>query len=211
VTRALVLAIALALAPAAAAAHALDEYVQATRVWLSPRDVALELDLTPGTNVAASILAMIDRNRDGLVSPDEAAAYGARVLAEITVALDGRPVTMTLTRADVPPVGVMREGMGTIRLTAVGAHGLRLAGAARVSLRNDHAPDGSVYAVNAMVPADRSLSVVRQERDVYQRSIEIVYDVRPTGAARAAWIAFAIVSCGVLPLARRRSFFSRLS
>ena len=210
-TRAGALAGALALVfvflPAAASAHALDEYVQAARLSLSQQEVRLDMDLTPGAAVAADIIARIDVDRNGVISPQEAAAYGARVLADIALELDGRRVAMALARVDVPSAGEMGEGLGTIRLTAIGAHHVRLSSRAALAFRNDHAPEISVYAVNAMVPADRSLTVLGQDRDVFQRSVLVSYDVRPGVARQAGWTIFGVGSCLMIALMRRRSRF----
>ena len=142
--RALFTLAAILLVPADAAAHAVDEYVQAARLSLTRSVVSLEMDLTPGVQVAASIVAMIDRDRDGLITPSEAAAYATGVLQDTVVDLDGVRVAMALTRIDVPPTAEMREGLGTIHMRAVGLHRMRLNGHARLTFRNDHAPNGSV-------------------------------------------------------------------
>ncbi|HVD92322.1 MAG TPA: hypothetical protein VNC21_08575, partial [Vicinamibacterales bacterium] len=58
-------------------AHRRDEYLQAARLAIDPARVEIELDLTPGIALADTIIADIDRNRDGLFSPDEQQAYGS--------------------------------------------------------------------------------------------------------------------------------------
>jgi hypothetical protein len=50
-----------------------------------------------------------------------------------------------------------------------------------------------VYAVNAILPADRALSVSRQERDVQQRSVKVVYDVRPALSLQLGWVIVAVL------------------
>ena len=57
-------------------AHRRDEYLQAARLAIDPGGVQLELDLTPGIALAETIIADIDRNRDGALSADEQRAYG---------------------------------------------------------------------------------------------------------------------------------------
>ena len=203
-TRAITLgAVLVALAPSGATAHALDEYVQASRLSLTRTHVGLEIDLTPGGQIAAPIIRTIDRDGDGLITPAEAAAYGARVLADAVVELDGDRVVMKLTRIEIPPPGEMREGAGTIHLSASGSHGARLIHRARLSFRNNHAPDVSVYSVNALVPADRALSVSSQDRDARQRSARILYDVRPLVALQIGWVAFALLTSLAWGLARK--------
>src|SRR5262245_15745248 len=191
------------LAPTGAAAHALDEYVQAARLALTRSGVRLEMDLTPGVHVAVPTIAMLDRDGNGVVTPDEAATYAARVLREILVEVDGERLTMTLTSIDVPPIPELRDGMGTIHVTALGRHHARLGGETRVTFRNDHAPDRAVYLVNALVPDDRGISVVRQERDWSQRSARLVYDIRPGLDVQMSWIVIALATSVGLVLARR--------
>ena len=52
-------------------AHRLDEYLQATRVAIARDRIDLEIDLTPGATIAASIATEIDTDRDGRFSPAE--------------------------------------------------------------------------------------------------------------------------------------------
>jgi hypothetical protein len=190
------------------AAHALDEYVQAARLSLTWSHVNLVMDLTPGVEVAPSIVAMIDLDRDSVITPDEAAAYATRVLHDTAVELNGGRVAMSLTRIDVPSIADMREGMGTIHLSAVGVHSVRLNGDARLAFRNDHAPEASVYLVNALVPDGPAIAVVRQERDWSQRSARILYEVRPGLDVQLGWIAFAIATSFGLVLARSKRWSS---
>ena len=100
-------------------AHELDEYLQAARVSLARDRVVCEIDLTPGAAIAAEIVALVDRDADRLVSPAEAEAYGRAVLSDVRLEVDGRAITMALTRVDVPSVEVMTDGLGTIRLEAI--------------------------------------------------------------------------------------------
>ena len=200
----LTLAAAIVLAPAGVTAHALDEYVQAARLSLTRSVVGLEMDLTPGVQMASSIIAMIDQDRDGVITPVEAAAYANGVLEDTVVDLDGVRLAMTLTRIDVPPIPEMRDGMGTIQLRAVAAHSAGLGGKPLLTFRNDHAAEGSVYLVNALVPDDRSISVVAQEREWSQRSARITYRVRPGLDVQLSWITVALVTGFGLVMARRR-------
>ena len=67
----------------AADAHRLDEYLQATRIALSPDRIRLEIDLTPGVIVAPSVLDAIDADRDMHISAAEADAYAAQVVKQL--------------------------------------------------------------------------------------------------------------------------------
>ena len=59
----------LALFPSWAAAHPLNEIVQGAYLTLSPGEVHLELDITPGTQVAGTLLWALDTNADQRASP----------------------------------------------------------------------------------------------------------------------------------------------
>jgi hypothetical protein len=50
--------------------------------------IELSIELTPGVAVADQVLAVIDKNRDGRVSSEEAGAYAQRVLKDIQIKLD---------------------------------------------------------------------------------------------------------------------------
>src|SRR4029450_9062115 len=70
-------------------AHRLDEYLQATRLDLAVDHIVLKMDLTPGVDVAPLIFALINTNRDGRISENEARAYVNQVLKEAILEVDG--------------------------------------------------------------------------------------------------------------------------
>src|SRR5438132_7778031 len=97
-------------------AHRTDEYLQAARLAVDPDRVELELDLTPGIAVAETIIADIDRDRDGLLSPHEQQAYAASVVSAVELEVDGRPLQMQTAALTFPDLDAVRRGEGTIRL-----------------------------------------------------------------------------------------------
>jgi hypothetical protein len=58
----------LALFSSSAAAHPLDEIVQGAYLTLVPGEVRLELDITPGTEVAGALLRALDTHADQLAN-----------------------------------------------------------------------------------------------------------------------------------------------
>ena len=84
------LLLALLAFPSAVFAHRDDQYLQATLVDIEPSGVRLQINLTPGMAVAERVLAQIDRDRDGAISKNEAAAYAESLKRDLTVRLDGR-------------------------------------------------------------------------------------------------------------------------
>lgn len=185
------------------AAHRLDEYLQATRVSLDRSEVALEIDLTPGANVAGDIIARIDRDGDRSISPAEAEAYGRQVLNDVTVTLDRRPIGMTLTSIEVPSVGEIRDGLGTLKLRATAPAEAAFSVRRDLYVRNAHLPESSVYMVNALLPDDRAIEVVKQVRDPRQSTSSIEYRVESRDAAPVAWVLFGLAGVCALMAFRR--------
>ncbi len=175
------------LLPMSAGAHRLDEYLQATRISLGRDVVAVDIDLTPGVNIASGVLALVDRDGDGTISPEEAAAYGRAVAGDLILQLDARAVPLTVIRVDAASTAEMREGVGTIHVRASAVVEMH-AGGHQVYFRNDHRPAGSVYLVNALVPDDRDVVVVSQTRHHEQRTVRIDYGVGSRWRAQLLWV-----------------------
>ena len=204
-TRTVATVMALALAsPAAAAAHRLDEYLQASRVLLERHRLLIEIDLTPGANVAPGLIAAIDRDHDGAISTAEAKAYGLEVLDDLTVTIDARANALSLQRIEIPSPDEMREGMGTIRLEAIGTAVALAPGPHAVAFRNQHRAESSVYLVNALLSRDGMTTVRSQQRDSKQSRVLIEYDLAET-AAPMVWVSAAgITLIGLWTFRRRR-------
>jgi hypothetical protein len=189
--------------PAAPAAHRLDEYLQAARLSLARDGITLEVDLTPGANIASAIVTLLDRDGDNTISPVEAAAYGQTVLADLVLELDGRPIALTLTRVEAPSIGEMRDGSGTIQVRAVGKVETLVAGRRRLDFRNNHQPGGSVYLANALIAEDRDVIVVAQTRDPRQQGVRVEYDVRPPWPARMFWLVLGAAALSTSMVRRK--------
>jgi hypothetical protein len=194
---------AVSLAPRAAA-HQLDEYLQATRLDISGDRIRIELDLTPGIAIAPQILALIDDDADGSVSAAEVAAYGRQVLREVSLRVDDRPLSLTLTSATYPAWADVQEGMGTIRLAAVATASAASEGSHQIVYENGHQPAPSVYLVNVLKPSPGDVVIGGQRRDVRQRRLEL--DVEVSGSReRVAWCASGLLVLFWYALRRRWS------
>jgi hypothetical protein len=188
--------------PGTSWAHRLDEYLQASRVSLARDAVVVEVDLTSGASIASTIVALLDRDGDWTISPDEAGAYGQAVVADLALDLDGRAVPLTLTRVETPSIPEIHEGMGTIRLYASGGVDAA-AGRRTLRLRNNHSPVASVYLANALVPDDRAIDVVAQTRDTRQQELRVEYAIGARWPARLLWLSFGAAGLAMLVIARR--------
>jgi len=200
-----------------ASAHRRDEYLQAARIAIEPTRVDIELDLTPGIALAPNVVGDIDRDRDGRVAAAEAGAYAARVLGEILLEVDGRPMPLELVEHRFPTLSAMSKGEGTIQIRLSVAVPPLAAGGHRVLYRNDHRPDIAVYLANALAPASERVDIQAQRRTADQRDIVIEYVIdgdlpamaRGATAGAAEWLwwlagSLAIVTAIVAGVGLRR-------
>jgi hypothetical protein len=168
--------------------------------------VQLELDLTARIALADAIIADIDRNRDGSLSPDEPRAYADLVVSALTLAVDGTPVRAQLGASTVPDVEAMRRGEGIIRLQSTATLPRLAMGPHQLLFRNSHHPDRSVYLANALMPAGDDVAVTGQRRDGDQTELTIDYVLRATPATfTAAWLLGGIAAATVIWVPGTRS------
>lgn len=203
----LLLAIVLALViDADVSAHRRDEYLQAARLAIAPARVELELDLTPGITVAETIIADIDRNRDGSLSPDEKQAYVGLALGAIELVADGQVVQLHPVADRFPDLDAIRRGEGTIALQATADLPHLSEGSHHLTYRNTLRRDISVYLANALVPDDAHVTVEAQSRDYDQHGLEIRYflhDPLKTTLARV-WLLVCLAALAVWVVFARR-------
>jgi len=163
----------------AAFAHRLDELLQATLVDIEPGGFRLQINLTPGVAVAGQLIALIDRNHDGVISTKEAAAYAELLKRDLTVRLDLRNVELKLTASNFPEPAELRTGSEIIQMEFSGTTGRLAAGSHTLSLENRHLPEVSVYLVNAARPGSASIQIASQKRNDLQSRGEIGFDFNP--------------------------------
>jgi len=195
--------------PSTAGAHRLDEYLQATRVSVERDRIGIELDLTPGMDVAHRVFERIDTDNDGRLSSAEGEAYARLVLSSVSLALDGKPIPVTLLDRFFPDLSEMAAGVGTIRLRAAATFPGTSAGPHRIYYRNTHQPEISVYLVNALIPADRQIEIAQQRRDYMQHEVTIEYRVISDSRWTSLWwLAVGVAMACVLGVRRRSSVTS---
>jgi hypothetical protein len=150
-------------APAVAQAHPSH---CGQRVYLTARadGLEVELDLSPGSLVARDFAAGLDADHDRALSRREVDAYGARALADLSLALDGTPLRLRLAEVFAPSVDVIETGEASVRLRATAEWPLGLSGRHRVRFVNAHHPTTSEYTVNAFAQGE-GVSLARIERD----------------------------------------------
>ena len=177
----------------AAQAHRLDEYLQATLVVIEPGEIRLQMDLTPGVTVAEAVLAQIDRNHDGAISAEEAAAYAVALEHDLTITLDANPLPLKLAASHFPEPAELREGAGIIQIEFAATPGAFAAGTHRLNIQNRHLPTMSVYLLNAGQPAffaqkqagNGSIEITAQKRNHNQAVGTIEFIFRSASAVPA--------------------------
>ena len=178
--------------------HRRDEYLQAARIGVEPESVRIDLDLTPGIDVADGIIAMIDNDRDASLSRDEQRAYASEIVEDLEITLDGAPLTLGLTSSTFPELSSLRRGEGVIRLQVSATHPGLSAGGHQLFFRNQHLAGHSVYLANALAPEDARISVTEQRRDLYQRELTIVYAIARGSASLVGWLVISLPVAAVL-------------
>ena len=163
--------------PSTSLAHRLDEYLQATLVTIEPAEVRLQINLTPGVAVAQQVLPLIDRDRDSVISTNEATAYAKSLMRDLILRLDQRKLELKLTSSNLPAPTELRSGWGNIRIEFSATIGPLPAGAHRLIFKNRHLSTLSVYLFNAVQPRSGSVHVTRQKRNDSQSTGEIEFTV----------------------------------
>ena len=180
-----------------AAGHRLDEYLQATAVTLSQHRLDAQLRLTPGVAVFPAVRALIDTDRDQVMSPVEQRAYAERVLADLSLAVDGERVPFSLKSFQFSGLDALQEGRGDIRLElSASLPGDR--SSRRVLFKNGHQPRLSAYLVNCLVPQDPLIRVTAQQRNYEQSIYQLDYTQGPN--ARAVGLSGALAAGAILLL-----------
>jgi hypothetical protein len=190
--------------PATLTAHRLDEYLQASRLSLLTDGVGVEVDLTPGSSVAAEVSAQIDTDGDRQLTAVEVERYARGVLADLVLEANEDAVSLRLTGVQAPPVDEMMAGLGTIRITAIGDRPGIGHGRVRLHYRNNHQGPSSVYLVNALVPRDGGVRVTAQTRDAHQQEIALEFEAPGSTLPRLAWLLAGVLAIGGLVVVRQR-------
>jgi hypothetical protein len=173
----------LGLLPAPALAHRLDEYLQATILSLDSGRVVGSMRLVPGVAVSSAVIGSIDTNSDGKLSEAEQQAYAQRVLHDLFLKIDGRPLALHLAAVSFPSPESMRQGTGEIQLEFAadlppGSSNRRL------TFENHHMSTISVYLVNTLVPRDKSIQIVGQSRNENQSFYQLDFVQDAAGTER---------------------------
>ena len=145
-------AIVLLCGPTSALAHRVDEYLQAAMFNVERDHVNLDLHLTPGIEVFAKVLAAVDLDGDGEISPASNGTYAEEVRRDLSLSIDGSPAPLKLRSVTFPALAEMKQGLGEIVLDFESADDPGRP-ARRLVFENHHLAAISVYLVNCLLPA----------------------------------------------------------
>lgn len=155
-------------------AHQLDEYLQATILSVEKGTIKADMFLTPGVAVLPAVLAEIDIDHDGVVSPTEQRTYAMRVLHDLSLTLDGQRLTPRLITASFPSPSEMKEGRGDIHLEFKATFPSGSSGH-KLRLENHHQSSIAAYQVNSLLPTDPKIRLGAEHRNYSQSVYELEF------------------------------------
>lgn len=190
----LLLLVGLLAFPAVALAHPLDVYLQATYITVAPTQLVVELDLSPGVLVAPQILPQLDTDGDQQITDAEGQAYVDAMLPNVVLQVDGKALALTVTKIDMPPYLTIQAGYGTIRVFTTATLESGMTGAHQLYFKNNYAPKGSAYQVNAFVDKETPVTLDKQNRDSIQQSMKMNYVIGSAATAATVVVTAAPVA-----------------
>lgn len=171
-------------------AHRLDEYLQATILSIEKDRLQVQMTLTPGVAVYPIVVAAIDTDADGAISEAEQRAYAERILSDLSLTMNGNPLSPRLVSVNFPALEDMQEGGGEIRLD-FDADLPRKAPKRTLIFENHHQSRIAVYQVNCLVPQDSDIRIVAQNRNYLQSLYQLDYVQTGTGQDLLAFISLS--------------------
>jgi hydrogenase/urease accessory protein HupE len=179
------LAIIVLVAPASpVAAHRLDEYLQAALVSVGGQRVVVRLSLTPGVAVVTKVMAGIDADGDGALSSEEKRIYADCVRRDLSLHIDGAAAPLRLSFFAYPSMAQLHNGAGDIIMTFIAS--LPSGSRHSIELENTHQRTNAVYLVNTLLPNDRNIRIIGQERSYDQSRYRLDFAVGSSGTDGSA-------------------------
>jgi MYXO-CTERM domain-containing protein len=184
-------------------AHPTDELAQASYVEVGREKVSVELDLTPGEQLAEKYVASLDKNKDGALSPAEQEGYAAQVLGELRLSLDGAALAPILARSEFPSATALRSRGASVKLfidaplppLAPGKHVLRY--------ENRHAPLKSGYLAVLLFGKEGQV-VGTQTHDETQQTLTLTFMTPPPPLSPLLILGVGLLALGAVVALRQR-------
>ncbi|PQO41612.1 hypothetical protein C5Y93_31390 [Blastopirellula marina] len=174
-----------------ATGHQLDEYLQATLIDISPDEVRLYVNLTPGVEIADHVIDHIDSNADGKISGDEANSYATAFPKVLNATLDGKKLALQVEEFQVPEMAELETGWGVIQIELSASLPILASGEHHLQFSNHHEQHLSSYLLNAAMPRSDAIRIIRQERNHNQSDGRIIFSYEAPQSGNAAY-AFSL-------------------
>ncbi len=187
-------------------AHRLDEYLQGALISVEKNRVQVEITLVPGVAVLPIVLADMDADRDGTISAGERRAYAERVLGDVSLTMDGRPLTPQFASMRFSPIEEMREGRGEIQIV-FRADLPPSGGNRKLVFENRHQARIAAYQVNALVPRDPEVRIISQKRNYTQSVYELDFVQGSAGFSGAGLLLSGLALLGTTAAFARRNLY----
>ncbi|MGC4106735.1 MAG: hypothetical protein QM753_10355 [Thermomicrobiales bacterium] len=176
------------LTPTATMAHPLDVYLMGSYVTVTPTQVEVEVDATPGVLLAPDVLSQIDTNGDGILSDAESRAYVQTIVDALQLSVDGTPLTLSITKIEMPSYLNIQAGYGLIRISTnadLPASTTTDGATASLSYVNGFTPTGAMYQVNTFTSttSNTPIDLGTQHRSDDQASLDVQFAIGGTVAS----------------------------
>jgi hypothetical protein len=125
--------------------------------------------------VFPTVLAHIDTDTDGAISAAEQRAYAERVLRDLTLTIDGKPLRLRLASTTFADIEELRQGRGSIDVE-FSARFPRAGPKRKLIFENHHEIRIAAYLVNCLVPRDPDIRITAQNRSFQQSLYELDYE-----------------------------------
>ncbi len=155
-------------------AHRLDEYLQATIISVENDRVQAIMRLIPGVAASSVVISSIDTNGGGIISEPERRGYAERVLGDLLLSVDRHSLKPRLVSFNFPSSAEMKEGLGEIQINFT-ADLLRSGTNGKLIFENHHQSAISVYLIDCLMPPNRSIQIVAQNRTKNQSIYQLEF------------------------------------
>jgi hypothetical protein len=176
-------------------AHPRDELEQASYIGITAAAVTVELNLTPGDQIAPNFATLAEKPN-----------YPQRVLSELTISLDGISLPLHLVTCELPEREALRRGEKSIRLSLQAPLAALSSGKHTLCYQNRHVPITvkSGYIATTLTGTE-DLRIGQQTHDATQQTLTVEFEVHGRGQPLGAGILGALLAlCGGYGWYRRR-------
>jgi len=136
--------------------------------------VQAQMYLTPGVAVLSTVLADIDTDADGAISAAEQRAYAERVLGDLSLTMDGKPLRLRLVSTNFADIEELKQGRGDIKVEFI-ADVPRSSRKRKLIFENHHKTRVAAYLVNCLMQRDPDIQIIAQRRNYRQSLYELDY------------------------------------